>query len=243
MSDDVNIRVVDRRAVSTVQRNHNSNTPVPSRPTNIGLDARELILTPVSGVDPMYTQMVPAQQGKVSGQELSKLDSRCVLACTRILMTLENYLLSDLRALDLILATVGKAVDDVKKLVDLQQRSRCERCITLFTAVMLQVVALLEAGFNTASQELDNFDDILAEPQLGLGSTLCLGAFLPNSEEQRTWRSRIVTKEVQHVREVLSSIMVLARLGPQGVSADPSATDARVGCLGNIEQRLKHILA
>ncbi|KAF2681266.1 hypothetical protein K458DRAFT_343898 [Lentithecium fluviatile CBS 122367] len=177
-------------------------------------------------------------------QDLSKLDSRCVLASTQILVTLENYLLSELKALDLILTTVSKAADDLKKLVQLQHESRCDRCIILFTIIMLQIVALLEAGSNTAADNgSDIMSDILTGTQPTFGPSFGLGAFVLTSEEQKSWRSRIVTKEYRHVGDILSSLMVLARLGPRDSSNDPIAVDSRLKCLGSIEQRLKEMLA
>ncbi|KAF2728901.1 hypothetical protein EJ04DRAFT_569131 [Polyplosphaeria fusca] len=211
------------------------------------LDARGSLLTPTSQVDSTYSRMASARENSVletPRRDFSKLDSRCVIACTQILVTLENYLLSELRALDLILATVSKAVDDLKKIVELQQESRCDRCIILFTTIMLQVIALLEAGCNSATDhEPDIVDDILSGAQPRLGPSLYFGAFLPTSEEQRSWRSRIITREYRHVGEILSSVLVLARLGSRGSSTDPIAVASRLGCLGNIEQRLKEMAA
>ncbi|KAJ4357170.1 uncharacterized protein N0V89_001745 [Didymosphaeria variabile] len=246
VSNDLLPFIPDHRTDHAGQQNHQDSISIPS-PTGITSDAQGLILTPTSQVDPTYSRMAPARRRTIPEtpqQNFSKLDSRCVLACTQILVTLENYLFSELRALDLILATVSKAVDDLKKLVELQQQSRCDRCIILFTTVMLQVIALLEAGSNSATDhELDAVDDIIYGTQPRPGPSLHFGAFLPTSEEQRSWRSRIITREYRHVGEILSGVMVLARLGPRGSSTDPTAVDSRLKCLGNIEQRLKEMAA
>jgi hypothetical protein len=239
-SHDLPPSIPEDRAILSSQRHPDKsriNSIATPPETTTGL--AEMLLTPSSQVDAAGHGLV-LESPK---QGFHRLNSRCVLACTQILVTLENYLLSELRALDLILSTVSKAVDDLKKLVELQKPSRCDRCIILFTVIMLQIIALLEAGSNSIDNEPDTVGDILSGPQPGFGPALCFSGFVPTSEEQRLWRSRIITREYRHVGEILSSVMVLARLGPRGSSDDSRAVDARLKCLSNIEQRLKDMTA
>ncbi|KAI0172952.1 hypothetical protein GGR52DRAFT_572762 [Hypoxylon sp. FL1284] len=172
----------------------------------------------------------------------TKLDSKCVLASAHILATLENYLLSELRALDLILEAIRKATIELKKLVQLQQQSRCSRCILLFTAIMFQVVELLEVGSRPLPDSEDDFPGgFLAGMQTHFVPALGFGAFSPNAEEQRSWRSQLVRREYRHVSEILSSVMVLARLGPRGASPAPEMVAQRTMCLMNLERKLKDL--
>ncbi|POS75436.1 hypothetical protein DHEL01_v206178 [Diaporthe helianthi] len=196
-----------------------------------------------------------AQARQPPERNFSKLDSKCVLACANILATLENYLLSDLRTLDLVLAAVRKASDDLKQLVRLQQESRCDRCIILFTAIMFQIIDLLEAGTTPLPDE--DSDDaemllagllpgggrggggILAGVQTSFVPSLGFGAFSLTSEEQRSWRSQIVLREYRHVGEILSGVTELAKLGPRGASTAPEMVEHRTGCLKNLAGKLK----
>ncbi|KAI1778798.1 hypothetical protein F4818DRAFT_402493 [Hypoxylon cercidicola] len=175
-------------------------------------------------------------------QNFAKLDSRCVLACAHILATLENYLLSELKALDLILEAIRKATIELKKLVQLQQQSRCDRCIILFTAIMFQVIELLEVGSRPLPESEEDFPGgFAAGMQTHFVPALGFGAFSPTAEEQRAWRSQLVRREYRHVSEILSSVTVLARLGPRGASLAPEMVEQRTKCLMNLERKLKDL--
>jgi hypothetical protein len=175
-----------------------------------------------------------------SEKELAKLDSRCVLICVHILATLENYLLSELKALDLILEAIRKATAELKKLVQLQEQSRSDRCIILFTAIMFQVTALLEAGAKPLpGSEGDALEGFHSGFQTSLVPALGFGAFSLSREHQRELQSQIVLREYRHVGEVLSSVMLLARRGPRGASHAPDMVEQRTRSLSSLEQKLK----
>lgn len=192
-------------------------------------------------------QPQPHPEPEPPEQNFAKLDSKCVLACAHILATLENYLLSELRALDLILEAIRRATTELQKLVRLQQQSRCDRCIVLFTAVMFQVIALLEAGSkplpnsNPDGDGDEDEDGLLAGMHTHFVPALGFGAFSPTAEEQRSWRAQLVRREYRHVSEILSSVTVLARLGPRGASLAPEMVEQRTKCLMNLERKLKEL--
>ena len=167
------------------------------------------------------------------------LDSRCVLACTHIISNLENYILLELKALDLSLTVVRQTINELSRLVDTQQASRSFRCMALFSVIIYQIVELLEVGcvgFLSESQigSTNGFPDWLRDggtPGLGFG------AFRMDAREQRAWRADIVLKELQQISETLQKIITLARLGPR--QACQGTSEERAACYSELERRLQ----
>ena len=228
-------------------------------PGAIILDTGQTLLTPISSstTSPAHAELqLQAHSLEKAGHKdnlrpqprnnFLKLDSKCVLACAHILATLENYLLSDLKTLELVLRETHKATEDLKQLVSLQQESRCERCIILFTAILFQIVSLLEVG--TAPQpdhEVgiglpgSNFAGLQTDfiPALGFGT------FSITDVEKSSWKSQMVLRECRHVGEVLSSVTGLAEMGIRGSYPELEMVKYPTHSLKALEERLNTLSA
>ena len=171
----------------------------------------------------------------------SKLDSKCFLACTQILITLENYIMSELKALDLILVVVRKACDELRRLIQYQQQSRCDRCLFLFVATMHQVVELLDAGTRFMDGTEDTHHDVLGASNAGFMPSFGFGGLSVSAEEQRSWKTHLIRREVQHVEEAFKCLVALSKLGPSCAPTDPESMEQRENCLTGLQQRFKEI--
>ena len=142
----------------------------------------------------------------------SKVDSRCIIACTHIVTTLENYILADLKALDLVLEIVKKTVDKVGELISVQEDSKSFCCLALFSVIMHQVMGLLEAGCAGLAESRDQASQ---GPASGLDRIGCgipvfgFGTFQMDPEEHHAWRAQIVVKELQRSERVLQKMAAL----------------------------------
>lgn len=177
-----------------------------------------------------------------------RLDSQSVLACTQIISNLENYILADLKPLDLILGIIKQTVGSLTDLVHLQQATHNFRCISLFSVVMYQIIELFEAGCGPFLHEGREDDSRrlpaptnLAIPQCSIGSGLGFGAFEVQAEEQRSWRAHIVVKELRQCVELLRKVVALAR--SKAVEMAPSLVDSVPGCYQNVDHRLHGLIA
>lgn len=185
----------------------------------------------------------PAAQEPIEGQRVKpKLDSRCILTLANIIITLENYLLSELRVLDLIISTVRSVTNEVRSIAQYQQETRSERCMFLFITIMYQVVTLLEVGSNTildAEDERGGHGGLSAGPA-DMSSGFRLGAFSTfNAEEQRSWKFHVIRKECSNAEEMLAQLVALAKLGPNGAPTTPAQREERAQCFTGLQQRLK----
>lgn len=200
---------------------------------NNNSDATEVDLP--SGIEPVLERSLD-----VSNQPLNRdLDSRCVLACTQIISNLENYILAELKALDLSLTIVRQTVNELSRLIDTQQASRSFRCMALFSVIMYQIVELLEvgcAGFLVESQ-VGSTDELPDWLRNGGTPGLGFGAFRMDAREQRAWRADIVLKELRQISETLQKIVTLARLGPR--QACQGTSEERAACYSELERRLR----
>lgn len=165
------------------------------------------------------------------------VDSHCVLACTEIISNLENYVLAELKALDLCLAIVRQTVDELSRLVETQQGSRNFRCMALFSVIMYQIIELLESGCAAFLIEGESEPTNGVPGWLRNGSTpgRGFGAFRMGAREQRAWRTEIVLKDLQQGSEVLEKIITLARLGPRQTCRGTS--EERAACYIELERR------
>ncbi|KAI1439021.1 hypothetical protein GGR50DRAFT_637044 [Xylaria sp. CBS 124048] len=209
----------------------------PLSPSNISPDLGFGLPTPHSLSDsaPHPTQkpqLVPASvsQTQMGEKELARLDSRCVLACTHIIATLESYLLLDLKALDLILEATRKATNELEKLVHLQAQSRRGRCILLFTAALSQITELLHIGTKQLPDAGAGPEDkLIPGLQLAFMPTLGFSAFSFAAEEQSSLRLSLIRRECRHVERILASVEALAGKG---------MVEQRTTCLKSIKQKL-----
>ncbi|KAI0176004.1 hypothetical protein GGR52DRAFT_539082 [Hypoxylon sp. FL1284] len=158
-------------------------------------------LTPQTRSDVSHTTVhgpVPAGRGQIS----TRTDSECVMVCTHIIAVLENYLLCEPKTLYLILEPTRKAAAELRNLIQLQEQSRCDRCISLFTIILSQMADLLEAGTNSLPESGTGLLNAGILP--GMQSNLGFGFFSLTSDEQMEWQSRIVRKEYRNVEQIVS---------------------------------------
>lgn len=182
---------------------------------------------------------VDAAPKGTAGLDMARLDSECVMVCTHIIAVLENYLLCEPKTLYLVLEPTRKATAELKNLVQLQQESRCDRCISLFTIILSQMIDLLEAG---ARPPPESEAGLPAGRFLsGMQSNLGFSAFSFTADEQRGWQSRIVRKEYHNVAEVVSTVMQMARFGQRGTVVNPTMAEQRTKPLAELKQRLARL--
>ncbi|KAH8888275.1 hypothetical protein GQ53DRAFT_843658 [Thozetella sp. PMI_491] len=184
----------------------------------------------------------PDLEERTSVQTSAKLDSRCVLVCTHILATLENYLLSELKTLDLILEVTRKAAAELQNLIRIQEQSCGDRCILLFGIILAQMIDLLEAGAKSVDENSADVlgSGVLASLPASFVSSMAFSAF-SLSAEQRSWQSRLIRREYHHVGAILSSVIGLARRGPQGASSTAETVEQRTQYLTRLERKLKDL--
>ncbi|KAI1820259.1 hypothetical protein F4861DRAFT_523752 [Xylaria intraflava] len=190
----------------------------PTSPTNISPDLGFGLPTPhsFSVSTPHSTQKpqnAPVPQLEMGEKELARLDSRCALACTHIIATLESYLLLELKALDLILEATRKATNELEKLVHLQKQSCCGRCIILFTAALSQIIELLHIGTKQLPGSGTLEDKLIPGMQVAFMPSLGFSAFSFAAEEQSSLRLSLIRRECRHVGKVLADVEALAGKG------------------------------
>lgn len=208
---------------------------LPALPTPVSVVALPALHVPAKPKPP------PEPTDKEFERSMAKIDSRCVLACANIITTLENYLLSELKVLDLILSTVRTVADELRKLIQHQQQSRSDRCMLLFVTIMHQIVTLFEVGTREAfdDQGHEESGNSASDDQSSFMPKLGFGAFSINAEEQKAWKSRIIRRELENTTELLAGVTALCRLGPRGGSTDPADAEERVKCISGIDRRLR----
>jgi hypothetical protein len=159
-----------------------------------------------------------------------------------MIVTLENYLLSELKVLDLILSTVRTVTAELNRLIQYQQKSGSERCMLLFITIMHQIIELLEAGSKPGFEGTENEDTgvgMMAGSQGGFVPQFGFSAFSVNSEEQRSWRAHIIRKEYENTGDTLTRIVAVVKLGFNGALDSPEAIDPNSKCLVGLERRLR----
>ncbi|KAH8160900.1 hypothetical protein CIB48_g7355 [Xylaria polymorpha] len=197
---------------AALQVYHNGGIASPASPTNITQDLGYGVPTlhPYSTVTPPATQKSQPAAGpqlEIGEKELARLNSRCALACTHIIATLESYLLLELKALDLILEVTRKAADELEKLVHLQKESRCGRCIILFIAALSQITELLDTGTKQLPDSGVGFPGRFHPGlQMTFMPSLGFGAFSFGAEEQLSMRLSLIRRECRHIGKILVNV-------------------------------------
>ncbi|KAL1856870.1 hypothetical protein Daus18300_010633 [Diaporthe australafricana] len=176
----------------------------------------------------------PATKG--TGLGLARLDSECVMVCTHIIAVLENYLLCEPKTIYIVLEPTRKATAELKNLIQLQQESRCDRCISLFAIILSQMIDLLEAGAKPPSESEAGLP--AGRFLYGMQSNFGLSAFSFTADEQRGWQSRIARKEYRAVAELVSTVMQMAESGPRGTAVTPTLAEQRTRPLAELKQKL-----
>lgn len=161
-----------------------------------------------------------------------------------MIITLENYILSDLKALELILRAVRQATDDLHKLVQHQQTSRSDRCIFLFFTIMYQIVELLEAGARSLDDDVnDGLGSMMTLGQPPFSAGFGFGSFSMGmgAEDQRLWKAHILRREYQRTTEILNSVGSLATMGPGDAPLAPADREHRSKCMTELGRRFKQL--
>ncbi|KAI1824919.1 hypothetical protein F4861DRAFT_224876 [Xylaria intraflava] len=204
---------------ATLQVYHNGGAASPSLPANITQDygfGLPVLQSPPTITPPptQKPQHVAAPQLGIGDKDLAKLNSRCALACTHIIATLESYLLLELKALDLILEVTRKARNELEKLVHLQKEPRSSRCIILFSVALSQIIELLEIGTKQLPDSEAGLNGRLNSGlPIGLMPSLGFGAFSFVAEQQVSFRLSLIRRECRHVTHLAESIEALATTG------------------------------
>ena len=148
----------------------------------------------------------------------SQNDSQCVLACTQIISSLENYIATDLRSEELILNVSQCAAEQLNTLVDMQKEARTVRCLILFSTVLHQLFELLEVGCSTVLAERNgqcsSMPNVLSSELKSFGK-FGMGSSAGDLEEQLAWKARKMAKVLQHTMEILRKVSALVRAGPR----------------------------
>ncbi|KAF2276643.1 uncharacterized protein EI97DRAFT_432887 [Westerdykella ornata] len=189
-------------------------------------------------------QQNPRVQSQSARPSKNPSDSQFVIDCTQIISDLENYIVADLKSFKIVLGLIKRALEKLTQLSDIQKGSRNMRCIILLTAIMYQIVELLEVCQTMVSEETDRHcvSSFSIRPSGLLLPGLGLGDFGIDAEEQKAWRSQMVLKEVRQASEVLRSMKTLAGMGskPTSQSGTPQGR-SREQCFVDLELRLTEL--
>jgi hypothetical protein len=175
-------------------------------------------------------------------------DSQCVLVCSQMIISLEKYLMDDLKVFDLILGIVKRVIDNLSPLVG-GQGSRNSKCLALFSTIMYQIIELLEAGCsNFLAEELD--DNMVNGQSNHLGGSLHghdlgFGAFCATSVDRRRFRAQIVLRKLHPIAELTRKVALLCDAGwSNGYNPRSSTSQERAGTgyRRDLEPRLKLLI-
>lgn len=207
--------------------------------TDLGSGVQDTVRGPAQaaarGGNSLVVEQTRDQEHLLNEQQLRnrRTDSQCVLECSQIIGTMENYILTELKALDLCLTIVRQATEALERLVDTQQTSRNFRCMALFSVVIYQIIEVLGFGCThfLSEAECDKANKSLNAPSFGMGH------FGIEARGQTRWRADLLQKEIQGTLHILQRIVGLARLGPR--QACQSTPDDRAGCYRELQGRLE----
>jgi hypothetical protein len=157
---------------------------------------------------PLHAQLQLSSNSRYTSNRTS---SQCIVACTKIILSLEKYLIDDLKVLDLIFDIVKKVMGQLNPLVEYQFVTRDMKCLTIFRVIVKQIIELLEAGCANFFAELQ--DDGASEEDGdvigGSLSNLGFGFLNVTPGDQRRWRSQLVLEELQPISQNLRKIVAL----------------------------------
>lgn len=176
-------------------------------------------------------QNLPRQARK----QRSDIDSACVLQSCRLISDLENYIAADVKAFQILLDIVRKAIRGLTELIGQQKESRNLRCIMLFSTLCYQIVELLEMCHDTVSGP--TYQSSLIRT-VGLG----IPGFGDDDEEQTAWQAQRILKETHQGCEMVRKLRLLAGVGPENQSAGGTAESSnREHCFNDVERRFKEL--
>ena len=173
-------------------------------------------------------------------QRRPQLDSPYILQLCSIIEGLENYISSELKALDLILNVVKYAVTQLTEIFHHQQ-SLSIRTMPLLTTIMYQILELLEAG---CKEFFSNVNHLLSrspgrattEKDLGFA----FGIFKPQAQEQTDWKARMVLRDLHQCSELLQKITAVSvAVARQENQSRPAA--AGPDCYSDLRDKLQKL--
>ncbi|KAF2457633.1 hypothetical protein BDY21DRAFT_30287 [Lineolata rhizophorae] len=214
--------------------------------TDFGIDG--FVESPVamssSRITPPLGAVSPASSPTSCLSQRSDIDSHCVLACAQVVISLENYILADVKVLGIILGVVRKAVDRLSELVNMQQGTRNSRFLDQLNVILNQIIDLFERGCSSFLDEDYTMQHSSLSDQLNVQSMsscipgFALGGFHAGRQEQCAWRAHVIQKEIQHARELLHQMRILITWSPPENACE---NQARELCYDNFDMRLRDL--
>lgn len=167
-----------------------------------------LIYSPAPPSDPTITSTNTASPRTTEKPERdSKAESHCILACAQIIAQLERYLFDELTTLDIVLDIVKRYLGTLEGLLSVQSAWSNDSCKALFSVIMRQIVSLLENGCKNFQKEKSPLSS--ANKLLPIFFPFGLSAFEGETDEQRSWHSQIILKEMCRSLDVVQKIAAL----------------------------------
>lgn len=163
--------------------------------------------------------------------------SQCVMACSQIIISLEKYLVAELKVLDLVLGIVKRVIEILGPLVEHLGSSNV-KCLALFGTIMYQILELVEAGCTNFLTE--GLVDKMADP---LGDNLHdfgFGTF--NTGNQKRFSCQIVLEELQPIAEIIRKVVTLSKAKMSGQNSQNGTGEKHTGCHEDMQDRLKILM-
>ncbi|KAH7304324.1 hypothetical protein B0I35DRAFT_445528 [Stachybotrys elegans] len=187
----------------------------------------------------------PADQSPEKDQEEShrpdstgppgEFDSYCVRDSCRVINDLEAYIGSGMNDFKIIIGLIRQVLGKLSNLITMQQSSRNQRCIMLYTVILYQVLALAEVCLPNVLGETQQQQPVgLGSLPLGIG----LGDYSYNAEEKTIFQIQTLLKAVRQVMDTIDNLKVLTGLGPrrsQQPEADATMGQSRIDCFLDLE--------
>ncbi|KAJ8069785.1 hypothetical protein OCU04_000201 [Sclerotinia nivalis] len=166
--------------------------------------------------------------------------SRCVMACSQIIISLEKYLVAELKVLDLVLGIVKRVIDKLGPLVGEQLGLRNVKCLSLFSTIVYQILELVEAGCTNFLT--DGLVDKLADPLGGNLNDLGFGTFNTSPGNQKRFGCQIVLEELRPIAEIIRKVVVLSNAKSSGYNGRDGMSEEQTGYHGDMQDRLKRLV-
>ncbi|KAI1173515.1 hypothetical protein F4777DRAFT_446238 [Nemania sp. FL0916] len=144
-------------------------------------------------------------------------DSRCCLECCQIIYDLENYIVSELKAFNIILGIIRQTYEKLNELVESQRDSLNPRCSTLFSTILYQILELMAMCLSIADSERGEEN---GRPSIGISMGLGLGYSSIDADEQSKLGVRIIAKEARRATELLHKLRSLSPRSGNGAGTD-----------------------
>ncbi|KAI1421988.1 hypothetical protein F5Y12DRAFT_717852 [Xylaria sp. FL1777] len=198
-----------------------------------------------TGGEPSVATTTAQQTSLLRGlRRRTETDSRCCQDCCQVIMELEHYIELELKDSNIVIGITRQALEKVAQLVTLQQGSTNLRCMMLFSALLYQIVELLEVGLSAVTAEqLRQRSRSLIGGSIGLG----FGVFSMDVEAQSSYRSQAILKEIYQAMEIVNNLKTIASLGVVSASTSSNGANTAHGmapadCYLDLELQLKGLI-